>query len=214
MLRVDDLQFLANGPYSFSIHSNEIIGFSGQSGVGKSLLLKAIVDIIPHRGHVVLNDQELASVPANIWRQQVGMVPAESVWWHETVRPHFPSKVSLLGGSLQTLLEKVGFNLDVLDWQVSRLSSGEKQRLSILRTMVNIPVVLLLDEPTSNLDQKFTLDVEELIKEYVSTNNASCLIVSHDDLQLQRIAVRSYEVLKDCLVAGKSARVSAARNEK
>lgn len=214
MLRVDDLQFLANGPYSFPVHSNEIIGFSGQSGVGKSLLLRAIVDIIPHRGNVVLNDQDLANVPANLWRKQVGLVPAESVWWYETVRPHFPSKVSLLDGSLEKILEKVGFNLDVLDWQVSRLSSGEKQRLAILRTMVNIPMVLLLDEPTSNLDQKFTIDVEELIKEYISTYNACCLIVSHDDLQLQRIADRSYEVLKDCLVAGKFARVSAARNEK
>lgn len=97
---------------------------------------------------------------------------------------------------------------------MSRLSSGEKQRLAILRTMVNLPMVLLLDEPTSNLDQKFTIDVEELIKEYISTYNACCLIVSHDDQQLQRIADRSYEVLKDCLVAGKFARVGATRNEK
>lgn len=200
MLYVDELRFLANGPYSFSIHQNEIVGFTGQSGVGKSLLLRAIVDIIPHSGNVALNNQDLNSVPADQWRKQVGLVPAESVWWHETVGPHFPAKKELQGLPIEEKLTNLGFSIDVLNWQVSRLSSGEKQRLSLLRTLVNFPIVLLLDEPTSNLDHKFIIAVEELIKDYVATNNASCIVVSHDENQLQRIADRSFDVRKECLI--------------
>lgn len=200
MLHVDELQFLTNGPYTFSVNSNEILGFFGQSGVGKSLLLRALVDIIPYNGHVVLNDQCVLSVPANIWRKKVGLVPAESVWWHETVEPHFPTNDALQGFPFKDMLDSLGFSIDVLNWEVSRLSSGEKQRLSILRTMVNLPLVLLLDEPTSNLDHKFTIVVEELIKNYVETHNGSCIIVSHDKGQLKRIADRSYEVRKSCLI--------------
>lgn len=214
MLRVDELQFLTNGPYSFSIHPKEIIGFYGQSGVGKSLMLRALVDIIPHSGRVVLINQDLSNVPADKWRKQVGLVPAESVWWYETVEPHFPAKKALQGFPLEEKLENLGFSIDVLNWQVSRLSSGEKQRLSLLRTMVNFPKVLLLDEPTSNLDHKFTEVVEMLVKDYVTTQNASCIVVSHDEKQLQRIADRSFEVKKDCLIEEYLSRTSSTGSEK
>lgn len=214
MLHVDDLQFLTNGPYSFSIPPNKILGLSGQSGVGKSLLLRALVDIIPHTGHVALKGQRLENVPADIWRKEVGLVPAESVWWHETVESHFPNNVALKGFPLEGMLENLGFSIDVLNWEVSRLSSGEKQRLSLLRTMVNLPKILLLDEPTSSLDYKFTVAVEELIKKYVGTHNASCIIISHDKEQLKRIADKTYEVKQYCLIEDYLSSASLTESDK
>ena len=73
-----------------------------------------------------------------------------------------------------------------------RCSSGEKQRLSILRLLANRPKVLLLDEPTANLDAENTRNVEALLIDYLTENNAVALWVSHDHAQLKRVVSTRY----------------------
>lgn len=75
-----------------------------------------------------------------------------------------------------------------MDWEVSRLSSGERQRLSLARLLAGYPKVLLLDEPTANLDKANTNRVEELILTYLREQGASALWVSHDPEQRHRMA--------------------------
>jgi len=92
--------------------------------------------------------------------------------------------------SLPPLLEKLAFPPEVLDWQVSRLSSGEKQRLALVRLLANRPQALLLDEPSASLDPESVGRAETLIKEYLAETSAPALWVSHDTAQIARVASR------------------------
>ncbi|WP_126452220.1 ABC transporter ATP-binding protein [Sulfuriflexus mobilis] len=166
-----------------TLEAGERLCLSGPSGVGKSLLLRALADLDPHRGKIWLDDREQVEIPAVAWRKQVGLLPAESAWWAETVGEHF-SEPPAEG------LRQLGFDESTLGWSVERLSSGEKQRLALLRLLANMPSVLLLDEPTANLDRESTAKAEALIKDYSQRHQAAVLWVSHDPEQIRRVATR------------------------
>ncbi len=184
-LRIDSLSFKDRGPYNLTIASGQCICITGASGSGKSLLLRSIADLDEHKGKVYLDDMAAHAMPAAEWRTQVGMLPAESSWWLDTVGDHF-------SGDAGNLLPELGFTTDVLNWQVTRLSTGEKQRLAIARLLFQNPKALLLDEPTASLDQDNILLVESLITKYLKTNRIPVLWVSHDPKQVERVADKHY----------------------
>ncbi len=173
------------GPVNLTVNSGEITCLSGPSGAGKSLLLRMIVDVIPHIGDVALGEIQASKIDAPAWRKKVGMLPAESQWWFDTVGEHFNNKD-------EALLNKLGFMHESWDWQLSRCSSGEKQRLALLRLLVNRPACLLLDEPTGSLDPDNTKIVESIIKDYASEKNIPVLWVSHSEEQIKRICAKRY----------------------
>lgn len=174
-------------PVSFSIEAGACLGLTGPSGSGKTLLLRQLVDLDPRIGEVWLHGRSINSVPAHVWRKSVALLPAESQWWHDIVGEHFATF------NKKTLLA-LGFDVSVMKWQISRLSSGEKQRLALLRLLENKPHVLLLDEPTANLDVKFIGRVEYILSAYKKQHNAALLWVSHDRSQLQRMADTLFEI--------------------
>jgi ABC-type iron transport system FetAB ATPase subunit len=87
-------------------------------------------------------------------------------------------------------VKALGLPAEALGWQISRLSTGERQRLALLRLLAMGPSALLLDEPTANLDADNGLRVERLIRAYADEHQAPVLWVSHDAAQRQRIADR------------------------
>ena len=91
-------------------------------------------------------------------------------------------------------LDHIGLSGDVLEQPVARLSSGEKQRLALMRLLSNRPQVLLLDEPTANLDPVNTERVEAVIAEYLRVHQAAVIWVSHDPEQVARVASRYFEM--------------------
>jgi ABC-type iron transport system FetAB ATPase subunit len=165
------------------IQPGETVCLSGPSGSGKSLLLRAIADLIPHQGRVLLGGEACEEMPAHLWRRRVGFLPAESQWWADRVGEHFEQ---VEAGELQAL----DFGMEVLDWQLSRCSTGEKQRLAILRLLSQRPEALLLDEPTASLDPDSTSRVEALVDRYRNQQQAPVLWVSHDQCQIARVADR------------------------
>ncbi len=183
-LEVTDLAFRGRGPYSFAIRGGECLGLAGPSGAGKTLLLRALADLDPHRGRVRLGSLVCDQVPAPLWRRKVALLPAESLWWHDRVGDHFTDFDRIPA----RFLDLLGFEPSVGDWQVSRLSTGEKQRLAILRLLQNRPGALLLDEPTASLDADNISRVEELLMDYCRQHLAPVLWVSHDPDQLDRVA--------------------------
>ena len=184
-LDINNLVYNGIGPFNFSIDQNECLGLSGPSGSGKSLMLRALADLDPHDGRVSFGGVEATRIRPEEWRRRVGLLPAESHWWGDTVKDHFRLPDN-------SLLQQVGFDESVLNWSVSRLSSGEKQRLAIVRLLANKPDVLLLDEPTANLDKTNIRKVEELFDRYKREHRASIFWVSHDPDQIHRVAGRCY----------------------
>lgn len=188
-LRFKGLKALDIGPMDLDIPEGQCVCLSGASGSGKSMTLRALADLDPHKGEVALNGDTAADISGPQWRQQVGLLPAESRWWHDTVGEHF-EKID------EDLLSKVGFSRDVMHWQISRLSTGERQRLALLRLLGNQPRVLLLDEPTASLDRENISRVESLIKEYRQQHGVAVLWVSHDPEQIARVSSR-HVMIKD-----------------
>jgi putative ABC transport system ATP-binding protein len=179
------------GPIDLTLHPAETVGLSGHSGTGKSLLLRAIADLDPHQGEIFLDNQRQADMAAPEWRSRVAYFAAESQWWSDTVNDHFNTEDK---HTLQNLLQQAGFTPESLQWSVHRLSSGEKQRLAIVRQLLHKPQVLLLDEPTASLDPENRQCIEQLLFDYQQQQRASLLWVSHDAAQLQRIAQRQFRI--------------------
>ena len=194
------------GAINLALMPGETISISGDSGSGKSLLLRAIADLIPHQGECYLNGQRSDSIPAHEWRKRVAYFAAESQWWFDTIGEHFDLPLSI---QLEKYLEAIGFSAsskldNVLDWDVMRCSTGERQRLAIIRLLANTPTVLLLDEPTANLDAENTKRVETIFKTYQQDSNCSIIWVSHDIEQRKRIASKQYQIKNKALLEGKA----------
>ena len=192
-LKVHQLEFQFIGPVNVEVKPAQCIGLSGESGCGKSLLLRAIADLDEHKGDVLLDGVKASDIPAPQWRTKVALLPADSQWWCDTVDGHF----SLVD---KDMLYKLGFKDATLNWNISRMSSGEKQRLALLRVLVNQPAVLLLDEPTANLDENNTLLFESIVENYLIQNNACAIWVSHDLQQLDRVASIQFKLESGQLV--------------
>jgi ABC-type multidrug transport system ATPase subunit len=182
-LRIDRLTTNLIGPISFDISAGECLALMGPSGAGKSLFLRAIVDLDSNTGNVMLGADARADMAASEWRKLVALVPAESGWWADRVRDHFPAKVDA-----RELIGKLGL-AGSFEWEVGRLSTGERQRLALARVLCRKPKALLLDEPTASLDEHGTALVEDLIQECCAEGMA-LLLVTHDRPQAERMAAR------------------------
>lgn len=188
MLQVANLATNHIGPVSFELPTGSCTALMGASGSGKSLLLRAIVDLDPNTGDVSADDQWRSSMSARLWRRIVAYVPAESGWWSDRVGDHL-----LSGAQTDRLLDSIGLP-DALTWEVARLSTGERQRLAIARALIQSPKVLLLDEPTASLDADATERIEALIQQCCQSDK-TVLVVTHDPDQALRLAQRTLSIV-------------------
>lgn len=171
---------------SFDLRDCECVALQGPSGVGKTVLLRAIADLDPNEGTVNLDRTRREAVPAPVWRRQVTYLAAEPGWWSETVQEHFPAWDNAL-----PLVTRLGLPDNCGTWPIQRLSTGEKQRLGLVRALMLRSRVLLLDEPTSALDSASAAAVESLIAERVS-DGTSVVWSTHDDAQARRVGARLF----------------------
>lgn len=173
---------------SLTVPDGQVACLSGPSGSGKSRLLRAVADLEPHGGRVALGDTAQLDVPAHQWRSRVVMVPADSQWWFDDVGDHFPDDAKA------RLPSALGFPAGVMDWSVSRLSSGERQRLALWRALALQPEALLLDEPTANLDNDSTEAIENWLLEEIRRRRIATFWVAHDPAQIHRVADARYRI--------------------
>ena len=186
-LRLQGLQPLGLDPIDLSIDAGERVFVSGPSGSGKTLLLRAVADLDPHLGEAYLDEAACSTMPGPAWRSRVGYLPAESHWWGDQVSDHFRDGDA-------SLLQSLGFGQEVMDWEVRRLSTGERQRLALARLLANEPEVLLLDEATANLDPPNRERVEHLVEAYQQRHRAAVLWISHDPEQRARLGGRHWRI--------------------
>ena len=189
MLETRQLQRLHVGPINLRVDRATCVSIEGRSGSGKSVLLRAIADLDPHEGDTLLDGESCSHMPAPQWRRRVSYVAAASGWWNDRVGPHFRD-----AKALRELLPRVGLAADAGDWEVARLSTGERQRLALLRAMTPENRVLLLDEPTSGLDAESTGLVEELLRQRLA-QGTTLLLVTHDPRQAVRLAQRRFQLV-------------------
>lgn len=182
MLRVDYLAVPGLPTLTFEVAAGECLAVEGPSGSGKTRLLRAIADLDPAGGYVVLDGVERGEIAGPAWRRQVRYASAEPAWWAATPREHFPGSAKL-----DRLLSALALEPSILDRPLAGLSTGERQRLGLVRAIADEPRVLLLDEPTSALDAASAALAEELIKFQLLAERI-VLLVSHDAGQIARIA--------------------------
>lgn len=186
-LRIDRLSRPGVDAVGLAVGESDCVAVFGPSGSGKTLLLRAIADLDEADGEVWLDDLARSSLSGPDWRHRVMYLAAESHWWAARVREH-AADWSL--ADLATL----GFGPEVLDWEIQRLSSGERQRLALARALAHGPSALLLDEPTANLDRPNSARVEQLIAEWRQRTAGCALWVSHDPDQRARVASAQFEI--------------------
>ncbi|MBS1202211.1 MAG: ATP-binding protein [Chromatiaceae bacterium] len=191
-LRLDGLRARVLAPVDLDVRAGELVFVSGPSGSGKSLLLRAVADLDPHEGEVWLDGEARSAMSPSRWRRRVGLLPAESFWWADSVGEHLPANGVDKGSDvgLSGVLGALGFEPAVLAWAVSRLSTGERQRLALARMLAQRPQALLLDEATANLDPANRERVESVVQTYRAEHNAAVIWVSHDPEQRERLGGR------------------------
>jgi energy-coupling factor transporter ATP-binding protein EcfA2 len=193
-LKIKELRYRGWGPIDLTIEPAECVCLAGPSGSGKTLLLRALADLDPHTGSVGLGPFAHEELSPCEWRRRVGLLPAESQWWRDRVADHF-------GEAEEAPLTQLGFTSDVLTWAVSRLSTGERQRLALARLLANRPQALLLDEPTASLDPENVARVEGLIASYQQETRAPALWITHDPQQLRRVGARGFRMAEGRIAA-------------
>ncbi len=196
MLTIRQLSRSGLAPFDFDLADGECVALSGPSGAGKTILLRAIADLDPNQGSVSLDGVGREAIDAPQWRRRVSFLPAEAGWWADTVAAHFPDHEAAI-----TLLPSLSLPPEALGWSISRLSTGERQRLALARVLLLAPRVMLLDEPTSGLDPETTAQVEAILQARLE-QGAAILLVTHAPDQAGRMARRRLTIKHGHLAEG------------
>lgn len=185
-LRINDLRSSHAGPFDLTVEAGECLVVRGPSGAGKSLLLRMIADLDRNVGRVALDGVIRETISAPAWRRMVIYQSAEPAWWEATAAGHFPDEHR---ADAVAMLPDVGLDIQHLDRDITLLSTGERQRMALIRSLVHRPQVLLLDEPTASLDHASTLMVEALLRSRVAAGLA-IVFVTHSLEQAMRVGDR------------------------
>ncbi len=193
MLFIERLEIKGISAQGLRINPGDCISLSGASGMGKSLFMKAIADLLLNRARISLEGTARSDMTAPDWRRRVTYVSAKPSWWEDRVIDHFQDK-----DWLEAVLPEFDLPLKALDWTVSRLSSGESQRLALLRALEGTQEgevrYFLLDEPTSALDGVRQSRVEDVLKRFMAAGQIGVLFVSHDERQLERLGQKHWQI--------------------
>jgi ABC-type iron transport system FetAB ATPase subunit len=185
-LHIRELQSALAGPFSFDLEAGQCLTISGPSGAGKSLLLRMLCDLDPNTGEAKLNGVARAAMPAPAWRASVVYQPAEAAWWLPTAADHFkPGHMD----RVRELLPQLNLSPALLDSEIGRLSTGERQRMALIRSLACRPQVLLLDEPTAALDPQSVAATELLLQRELAAG-LSIILVTHSEAQAQNLGHR------------------------
>ena len=174
---------------SLAVQDSEIVSLVGPNGSGKTTLIKCIDRILRPKGSIFLDGRDINSLSRQEIARTIGYVPQSSTSSLSTTvfdtvlmgrKPHISWQVS------DADLDKVAGILELLHLEelamrdFSQLSGGQKQKVLIARALAQEPAVLLLDEPTSNLDMRHQLEVMEIVKDMVHEKKISAVMATHD----------------------------------
>jgi ABC transport system ATP-binding/permease protein len=166
------------------------IGIIGPNGCGKSTLLKIITgEVLPDRGTVVSGDTV-----------KLGYFSQESEEMDTSLRVidyirGIAENIETVDGTLSAaqMLEKFLFTTDLQWSRIDKLSGGERRRLYLLRVLMDAPNILLMDEPSNDLD----IETLAILEDYLENFNGAVVVVSHDRYFLDKVVTRVFEFQSD-----------------
>ncbi|HHY80574.1 MAG TPA: ABC transporter ATP-binding protein [Thermoanaerobacter sp.] len=173
----------------FTLQRGELLSILGNNGAGKSTLLKCINKILkPHKGAIYIEKDEISKLSRIEVAKRIGYVAQRNENGRFTVfdavllgrKPHIKWDVTERDIKIvNEVLKK--FDLEKLSLcYLNELSGGELQKVVIARALAQQPIVMLLDEPTNNLDLKNQIEVLRIVKETVKEQNIAAIVISHD----------------------------------
>ena len=177
---------------SFRINRNEIIGILGPNGCGKTTTIGMILGLLkPSQGKVLINGIEIENNRVDLLNKLNFISPYIELPKKLTVRQNLEVygrlyDIKNLKGKIDYLCEKLRLN-ELINKITGELSSGQKSRVSLAKSIINDPTVLLLDEPTASLDPETGDFVRNFLEEYQKENQTSILLASHNMIEVERL---------------------------
>ncbi len=170
---------------SLKVPKHKITCIVGESGSGKTTLLKMFNKMLsPDKGDIEYKGKNIKDIDSVKLRREIVMLGQSPITIADTIKDdlimalQFSEKTVLEDSVLKDYLDMVELDKE-LGQDVSNLSGGEKQRLALARVLLLDPEVLLLDEPSSALDEDTERLVIQKIKQYVNLNNKTLIMVTH-----------------------------------
>lgn len=191
---------------SGTIQEGMITTFIGPSGAGKSSLFRLINRLSPlSNGSIFFKEENIETSDPILLRQKIGIVFQEAVMIKGSVYDNLRLASDLHGtpfskADARDLLKKVGLSEKYLDTSTKELSGGQKQKVSIARTLANKPEVLLLDEITASLDQVSAQAIEALILSLNKEEGLTILWITHNLKQARAIGDHTWVMIDGSVV--------------
>ena len=177
---------------SFKVNKNEILGILGPNGCGKTTTIGMILGLLkPSSGQVLINGNEIEKKRVDLLSQLNFISPYIELPKKLTVKQNLEVygrlyDVKNLKEKINSLSEKLRLE-NIINKITGELSSGQKNRVSLAKSVINDPVVLLLDEPTASLDPETGDFVRSFLENYQIEKKASILIASHNMAEVERL---------------------------
>ena len=177
---------------SFKVNKNEIIGILGPNGCGKTTTIGMILGLLkPSNGKVLINGIEIEKKRVDLLNHLNFISPYIELPKKLTVKQNLEVygrlyDVKNLKKEIEKLIEKLRLS-EIINKLTGELSSGQKNRVSLAKSIINNPTVLLLDEPTASLDPETGDFVRSFLESYQKENKASILLASHNMSEVERL---------------------------
>lgn len=195
---------------SLKINKGEFVFVVGKSGAGKSTLIKLLLrEIEPSSGEVIvngINTKRLRRKDISQLRRKIGVVFQDfRLLKNRNVFENVAFAQEAIEAPKSEISKNVRSIIKVVDLQdrmyhmPSELSGGEQQRAAVARALVNVPPILLADEPTGNLDPKNTVEIIKLL-EKINRKGTTVIVVTHNTQIVNKLRKRVIQLEKGVIV--------------
>ena len=177
---------------SFELNQNEIIGVLGPNGCGKTTTIGMILGLLkPSKGKVLINGIEIEKQRVSVLSNLNFISPYIELPKKLTVKQNLEIygrlyDIKNLKSKIEYISEKLRLN-EIINKITGELSSGQKNRVSLAKSIINDPIVLLLDEPTASLDPETGDFVRTFLENYQKERKTSILLASHNMSEVERL---------------------------
>jgi ABC-2 type transport system ATP-binding protein len=183
---------------SFEVKRGETVAILGQNGSGKSTLIRLLSTLLLDDGGSARIFGHDVAAETRAVRRLINRVSVEASFFKKMSATENLSYAARFYGmspgstrkQIPEILERVGFPRDRIGEPLEDMSRGMQQKVALARALLTAPIVLLLDEPTTGLDPRSKLEVQDFIREIRETHDATVLLCTHDLVEAEQLAER------------------------